>query len=249
MNINIIPLIISLIAGLSTMIGTLFIWIKPQNINSFIGTSLSFSATIMILISITELIPEGFFYLKYKYSLIYAILSLILMIFIANNINALINKKIKKSALKKDSLYRVGILSMIALIIHNLPEGLLTYISSSLDIKLGLKLAIAIMLHNIPEGIIIAVPIYYSTLSKKRGVLTTLFSGLSEPLGAILAALLLKDYLTKTIVSIILLFVASIMVSISINDIFEETNKYSKKSLIIGVVLGIILAIILKLIF
>ena len=151
MNNNIlIPFIISLIAGLSTLIGCIFIFIKPKNTNNFIGISLAFSATIMILISILELIPEGFFNLKKEYNLIIAILTLIIMILLGYLINLLINQKINKFN-NKSNLYRVGILSMIALIIHNIPEGILTFLTSTVNIKLGLKLSLAIMMHNIPE--------------------------------------------------------------------------------------------------
>ena len=243
------PFLISLFAGLSTMLGSLFIWLKPKNINRFIGTCLSFSATIMVLISITELIPNGFFYLTHKYNPFLAIFVLALMFFIGNLINTLINKKIAKSSLNSTNLYRVGILSMIALMIHNMLEGILTFLSSTLDIRLGLKYGLAIMLHNIPEGIIIAVPIYYSTYSKIKAVKGTLLSGLSEPLGAIIAYLFLYKYISNTMISIILLFVAGIMISISINDIYEESSKYEKKYLISGIFIGLILFIINEILF
>lgn len=243
------PFLISLFAGLSTLLGVLFICFKPKNINSFIGISLSFSATIMILISITELIPEGFFYLQDKYNIFLALIILILMIFIGNLLNKIINRQIEKSSGSSSNLFKVGILSMLALMIHNLPEGILTFLSGIINIKLGIKYGIAIMLHNIPEGIAIAVPIYYSTYSKKKAVKGTLLSGLSEPLGAVIAYLFLYKYISNTMISIILLFVAGIMISISINDIYEESLKYKKKSFIVGVIVGIVLFIINEILF
>lgn len=246
MNNNIlIPFIISLIAGLSTLIGCIFIYIKPKNTNNFIGISLAFSATIMILISILELIPEGYFNLKYKYGDILAIVTLILMILIGYIINILINKKISKNKHNESNLYRVGILSMIALMIHNIPEGVLTFLTSTVNIKLGVKLSIAIMMHNIPEGIAIAVPLFYSTKSKIKAIKNTLISGLSEPLGALLAYLFLYRFMSNTLIGIILLFVAGIMISISINDIFEEAKKYSGKNVLIGIILGIVLILLI----
>ena len=68
---------------------------------------------------------------------------------------------------KENSLYKVGLLSMIAIILHNIPEGIVTFIVSNSNIILGLSICIAIALHNIPEGISIAIPLYYSTKSKK----------------------------------------------------------------------------------
>jgi len=249
MNINIIiPFLISLIAGLSTVTGCLFTYFKPRNINNFIGITLSFSACIMVCISIFELIPEGFFYLRANHNTIYAFLSLIFMFLLGLMINYIINKKMKGRGVNTSNLYRVGILSMIALMIHNLPEGILTFLSSSVDTKLGIKLALAIMLHNIPEGIAIAVPIYYSTYSRYKAVKGTLLSGLSEPLGALLAYLFLYKYISNALISYILLFVAGIMISISINDIFEEAKKYSKRSIIIGVVFGVVVFFLTELI-
>lgn len=246
MNNNIlIPFIISLIAGLSTLIGCIFIYIKPKNANNFIGISLSFSATIMILISILELIPKGFFNLKNIHGDFYAVISLIIMILIGYIINILINKKISKNKHNESNLYKVGILSMIALIIHNIPEGILTFLTSTVDVKLGIKLSIAIMLHNIPEGIAIAVPLYYSTNSKSKAIKNVLISGLSEPFGALLAYLFLYRFMSNTLIGIILLFVAGIMISISINDIFEEAKKYSGKNILVGIFLGIILILLI----
>ena len=240
----IIPFIISLMAGLSTLIGCFFLVIKPKNVCKFIGISLAFSATIMILISIFELIPEGFYYIVKSNGLLLCIFMLILMILIGYLLNTCINKKIAEKGFNSSNLYRVGILSMIALMIHNLPEGILTFLSSSVDIKLGLKLSIAIMLHTIPEGIAIAVPIYYSTGSRGKAVINTLISGLSEPIGALLAYLFLYKYMSNFLISIILLFVAGIMISISINDIFDEARKYSNKYILIGFILGVIMIVV-----
>ena len=144
-----IPLLISIIAGLSTVIGSLLIFLKPKNINNYIGASLAFSASIMMLLSIAELIPEGFIYLEYRYNLLTASIILVLTIVVGNFLSKTINKKIDHYKKIDSSLYRVGVLSMIALMLHNLPEGILTFLSSMIDIKLGIKLSVAIMLHNI----------------------------------------------------------------------------------------------------
>ena len=101
------------------------------------------------------------------------------------------------------------------------------FLSSYNDINVGLKLSLAIMLHNIPEGIAIAVPIYYATNNKKKALNKTLISGLSEPIGALMAYLILFKYINNQIISIILLFVAGIMISISIHKMLPVTLKYN----------------------
>ena len=242
MNNFLYAFLISTIAGLSTLIGCLFIFIKVKNVNKFLSISLSFSAIVMILISIFDLIPNSFFELLNKYKLMGILISIISFIFGIFLIK-ISNKIIKNLEEKGSSLYKLGIISAIVLIMHNIPEGIITFLTSETDLKLGLKIAIAITLHNIPEGICIAVPIYYSTKRVGKAIKTTLISGLSEPLGAILAYLFLYKYISTDILNIIFIIVAGIMISLAINEILKESIKYSEKNnkyIYIGIIIGII---------
>ncbi len=48
---------------------------------------------------------------------------------------------------------RLGLLSALAIGIHNFPEGMATFVAALHDTKVGIPIAIAIALHNIPEGL------------------------------------------------------------------------------------------------
>ena len=246
MNI-IIPLLVSSIAGFSTLIGTIpiFIKINNKNINRFITICLSFSIIIMIGISIIDLIPSSYFYIINQYTFFKGSFIAILAFLLGGGLITLISSKIDKISLKKNDLYKLGILNMIALMLHNLPEGMATFLSSYTNINLGIKLSIAIMLHNIPEGLSIAIPIYYATGNKLLAIRNTLISGLAEPLGAILAFLIFKNIINNLIISIILIVVAGIMIFLSINKIYKETFKYNEYQYIkYGFLIGILFLII-----
>ena len=229
MNNFISAFIVSSIAGLSTLIGYLFVYLTPKNINKFISISLSFSSIVMLLISIFDLIPSSFFNLINKYKIIGLIL--VISSFIIGVILIKISNKILNSMKGKgSSLYKLGIISAIVLMMHNIPEGIITFLTSGNDLGLGLKIAFAITLHNIPEGICIAIPIYYSTKSKWKAFKTTLISGLSEPLGAIISYLFLYKYISSELLEIIFIFVAGIMITLSLDEILKESIKYSQKN-------------------
>ena len=245
-NNIIYPFIITLVAGLSTILGSLIIFfnIKHSKINKFITICLSFTISIMIGISITDLIPNSFNILNNYYNLfnilIIFIISFLIAFIIIKQLNILINKKLTNS-----SLYRLGILNMLVLIIHNLPEGIATFMSSYYDINLGIKLSIAIMLHNIPEGIGISVPIYYSSNNKLKAIKATIYSAVAEPIGALLSFLLFKNYINNIFISIILIIVGCIMITLSIEQILPKTKKYKENnSMILGLVIGTIVVII-----
>ena len=159
-------LLVSTIAGLSTMFGALVIFFKfkEQNINKFITASLSFSLAIMIGISITDLIPESSYILLSNYGMGKGILASLLAFIIGIILVKYLHKLMDKTEATND-LYKLGILNMLALILHNFPEGIATFMSSYKDIELGLKLGLAIAFHNIPEGISIVSAIIICVVS------------------------------------------------------------------------------------
>ncbi len=246
MNKIFIPLLISTVAGFSTMLGSLVILFKFKHnqYNKFITFSLSFSIAIMIGISIVDLIPESLFKCIYTYGFMKSLIIMVIAFLISYIIISYLNNLMNKKEIKED-LYKLGILNMLVLILHNLPEGIATFLSSYKDISLGLQLGLAITLHNIPEGIAIAVPIYYAEGSKLKAFKATFISSIAEPLGALLAFLFLKNYVTDLMISIVLLFVAGLMITLSIQEMLPKALEYKeKKWLIIGFSMGLILLIL-----
>mgnify|MGYP000212974992 CR=1 FL=1 len=205
MNNIVMAFILSLLAGLSTMIGTIFIFIKNKNTNNIVLSSLAFAAGVMICVSITDLIPESINLLNSSLTglsiIIISFLSVLLGIIISMLIDYYLPDKPNIKNNKK--LYRVGFIMVIAIVLHNIPEGIATFMATSSDITLGLSLSIAIAMHNIPEGISISVPIYYSTNNKKKAILYTGISAISEPFGALLAYLFLRNVMNDLILGIL----------------------------------------------
>lgn len=233
-------IIVSSIAGISTLVGYLFIYIKADK-NKVISKSLSFASGVMLTLSLVDLIPTSINYLKMdNRSLLYTLLFFFTGIILC----LIINTKIKDN----DVLYKTGIISMIGIMIHNIPEGIVTYILSTVDMKLGLIFAIAIILHNIPEGISISVPIYYSKKSKKKAFLYTMISGLSEPLGALLSMIFLYKYISNFLIAILFSLIAGLMSYISIFELMKTSFKYDKNKIYIlyGSLFILIVEILLK---
>lgn len=235
MNIKIIPFITTFIAGISTLLGIIPTYLKI-NEKKLLNFSLSFSAGIMISISIFSLIPESFKYLNQNYliELPIIIIEIILGIYLSKGIDIFINNK------ENNKLKKINFITIIALILHNIPEGVITYLTTSNNIKLGIILAIGITLHNIPEGLAIAIPMYYIYKDHNKVFIYTLISGFSELLGALLAALFLTNYITPQLLSLLLAITSGIMIFVSIEELLktalEEKNKYTYIFFIIGLI-------------
>ena len=234
--------ILSFIAGISTLIGFLFIFIKSSK-EKVVSASLGISCGVMITVSILDLIPNSFLLLINK-NILYTLFLILIGFLIGIFISSIIDQKVDKNSKNSIKLYKLGIISMLVLIMHNIPEGIVTFITSTSNIKLGISLTMAIALHNIPEGISISIPIYYSTKSKFKAFIYTFISGISEPIGAILAYIILAKYINNMVLGILYSIIAGMMINIAINNLYKESINYNKKNTNIYFLIGIIIMLI-----
>lgn len=241
------PFILSSLAGLSTLIGFLTIFFPIKKHEEFLTFSISLSLSVMLMVSLFDLIPESLPHIS-SGSILPGIVTFIVSFGMGILLVGILDKKITRAKGKGSGLYKLGILNFIALVLHNLPEGILTFMSTYQDFHLGLTICLSIALHNIPEGISIAVPIFYSTKSRWQAFKSVVMSALAEPFGALLAFVILKNFITDRIISIFLVLVAGIMTTLSIEKMLPEALSYNKKGpLIAGLILGI--AIVLASLF
>ncbi len=241
MNKILISFIITFIAGISTVLGIIPTFFKSKNQDNIINFSLSFSTGIMLTISLFSLIKESLNYLK----MINPFTILLELIFI--NIGIIISTYIDKRLSNRinNKLLKVGLVGLISIIIHNIPEGIITFITTSNNLKIGIPIALSITFHNIPEGISIAIPIYYSTNSHKKTFIYTFISGFSEFIGALLAYLFLSNIINDFILALILGITGGIMIYISLAELLPTSLKYNNyKITIIGIILGIFIMLI-----
>ncbi len=228
MNNFITSFIITFIAGISTILGGFVVLFNIKNKDKIILTSLSFAAGIMVCISIIELLPESYNYLIREYSFVFVFIIILISLFSGFLLFKLLDILLTKDV---DNLYRVGIFSMLAIIIHNIPEGIITFILSSSDIRLGLFMGLSIALHNIPEGISIMVPVYYGSGSYKKAFLFTLVAGLSEVIGGVIFYLIFNNYVNDLFLGSIFSFVAGIMIYLSFFELLPKSLEYENRNL------------------
>ncbi len=253
MDSNVIfSLLLTLFAGLSTVIGSILaVFVKKTN-TKFLSFSLGFSAGVMIYVSMVEIFSKSQQYLEsatnaFTGNLLAAISFFGGIIFIGlidflvpsteSDIGSFSIKNERQQKLK-----RMGFMTALAIAIHNFPEGLATFTSALKDPHLGIAIAVAIAIHNIPEGIATSIPIYYSTGSKKKAFQISFLSGMTEPVGAIIGYLLLKSIFNDTLFGLLFGFVAGIMVFISVEELLPMAREYEKsKATIIGFVTGMLI--------
>lgn len=241
-------LIITLILGLFIFVGVLVVKITK---NSKIVEQLSIAIALGTMTSLvmTELIPEVFETFKTD-----SIINTVLIILILTILGVVILKLLDKFVPEHDhehglshdctneNVIHIGIVSSIAIILHNIIEGMAVYSMTIESSKLGILVALGVGLHNIPMGMII-----YSTLEKERNskkiTLLTL-AMLSTFFGGVLMSLI-SSLLNEFVIGILICITLGMLIYIIIFELIPHLLHSKNKVLsIVGIVIGIAIILI-----
>ena len=229
------PFTIALLAGLATGIGGLIVVFIKEISNELMAFMLGMAAGVMLLISIFDLWLGQVM----EYGFIQITISFILGAAFIFMINSLIRKDEDEVVSEKRKLYLSGIFTAVALGIHNFPEGLAIGVAVLESAQYGVVLMIAIGLHNIPEGIAVAAPIKAGGGGNMKAILIAFATGLTEPLGALFALLILGSILTPVMVGLSLAFVGGIMVVVSFKELIPQALAQNRNQfMIVGILFG-----------
>lgn len=247
------PFLLTLFAGLSTGIGSTIAFFAKTTNTRFLSLSLGISAGVMIYVSFIEIFPDSNESLVEGLGTPLGSWVTVISFFGGMLIAALIDKMVPSyenphefhkiedmdGTMKRKKLMRMGVLSAFAIVVHNFPEGIATFVAGVEDVSLGVAIAVAVAIHNVPEGIAVSVPIYYATGSKKKAFLYSFLSGLAEPLGALVAYMVLMPFMNNIVFGILFASVAGIMVYIAIDELLPAAREYGDPHYsIYGLIIG-----------
>jgi ZIP family zinc transporter len=143
---------------------------------------------------------------------------------------------------RKSGLLMAGVMVAFGITIHNIPEGMIVGAGYVAMPAFGIALAIAIALHNIPEGLAISAPLCAGGCSRRKTLMITTISGLSETLGAIIALAFLS--FIPGVLPILLAFAGGVMTYITMDELIPTAQKYGSPHAIgVGLMAGLILAL------
>lgn len=252
--------LLTLFAGLATGIGSAIAFFAKHTNRKFLSFSLGLSAGVMIYVSFMELLYQARIEIHALKGDVTGDLITIGAFFGGMAIAALIDKLVpsvenpheprsvedmtshSKEVMKERKLARMGIITALALAIHNFPEGIATFITALENPQVGIAIAVAIAIHNIPEGIAVSVPMYFATKSRKKAFWYSFLSGLAEPLGAVVAYLILMPLLSPMLLYCTFAAVAGIMVFISLDELLPAAREYGEHHIsIYGLISGMVI--------
>lgn len=213
---NTLILVLSLVAGVvgTGVGGVLGVLLKSKG-NKVMSRILSFASGVMVGIVVFEMLPESFkastLALNSRYGVFVTLASVVCGIVTVFGLNMLLDeieniKEIHHSPeelhhetavlqitqhrnnVKSDtkSLLKAGIIMLLAITLHNLPEGMAIGAAGTAQLKMGILVAILIAVHNIPEGMTISAPLASGGMEAWKTILLTTFAGAATVIGAVI---------------------------------------------------------------
>lgn len=272
MHIVLNVLLLSLIAGLGTGVGGALAILRKPGTRSF-GFLMGATAGVMITLSFLELVNEAWQLAGYLTATIGFAAGSIFMFVLdyalphirfgekeilhVQGTTSLVQEHpgwmgrgrrghgSRRNHIVDHQLLKTGVLLAIGITIHNLPEGIAVGAGYVHAPKFGFFIALAIMLHNIPEGIATALPLCKSGVCRWDSFKVALLSGLTEPLGAVLAVLFLGAF--HSLVPGALAFAGGVMVFITLDELLPAARLHGHQHFIaIGIIIGAISVFLLS---
>ncbi len=245
-----LPLVLSAAAGGATVIGALLAVMVRRPKASLLTLALGFSAGVMLSVSLLELLPDAVGVLMFEMpglaGTAVAVFSCAAGMLCSQLLDSVLPGGFERDRAQRErQLLRLGVFSMLALMLHNLPEGMAVFLSASRDVKMGLKLCAAIALHNIPEGISVAMPVYAALDRRAPALLLAAVSGAAEPLGALLALRFLQPVLTERGLAMMFCGIAGLMSAIAVAELLPAALCGKQTGYgVAGVLFGILLMLV-----
>lgn len=227
--------IIIIMPLIGTIIGSLFVLFFKNNNDLLVKKAFGFSAGVMLVASFLSLINPSINMSKNWFPPIFGIL---LGVFTILSLDLKINKKNKNNAL----------IIIIAIILHNIPEGIATgvglagSITNVISLKSALTLSLAITLHNIPEGIVVGL---LNANNKKKAIKYGIISGIVEPVSAIITSIV-AFRITK-LIPYFFAFAGGAMIYVIVDELIPESKIKNSKQGLISFMVGFIVMLSLEL--
>lgn len=134
-------------------------------------------------------------------------------------------------------LLRLGLVMALTMTLHNFPEGFAVAFSSFTP--LGPLMAAAIAVHNIPEGVVVAAPVFAATGSRPAALALAALSGLSEPVGALVALTVARPLATEARLAYVLAAAGGVMAAVCAADLVPHGVRCAApRRLVAGVAVG-----------
>lgn len=244
-------LIITFALGLFILIGTLiaFFFKRKEKIVDF-SIGLAFGVITMLIL--TDLIPEaienledGKIYILPIFVIVgFALLALLDRIIPAHHHDHHHDKHHDDKECNHN-LTHIGIITSLALALHNIIEGMAVYSTVLSSTSLGITLTLGVGFHNIPMGMVIGSALYQSKSTKLQIIINILLVSLSTFVGGLIMYALKLEEMSSLVLGVLLSITLGMLIYIVVDELLPRVKETENKKVnTAGILVGIIILLI-----
>ena len=236
-------LLITLIVGLFTLLGSVIV-IKTNNSKKIVDLSISIGFGVISALILFDLLPECFEIIDSKFSLGISLLIVLILVLLGIGILKLLDKFIPDhDTHNKNNLIHVGLITSLALFIHNFLEGMVIFTSFNGEIRFGIMLGLGVAMHNIPLGM--SITSFYYKKGWVKALILSLIVSLSTFIGGLFAFIFNGIFIEKFISGIILSITLGMLLYIALFELLPHIlEKKEKRDSLIGILLGFLILLV-----
>ena len=247
-----------LLPFVGTSLGAACVYIMKKEMNPFVNKALlGFASGVMIAASIWSLIipaidmSSNMGKLSFIPAAVGVLVGILFLLMLDKLIPHLHSNSNEPEGIKKNNLKKATML-VLAVVIHNIPEGMAVGIvfagalneGALLTLAGAFALSIGIAIQNFPEGAIISMPLISEGLSKNKAFLYGVLSGVVEPIGAIVT--IMFSGLITPFMPYLLSFAAGAMIYVVVEELIPEASQGEHSNIgTIGFSIGFVIMMIL----
>lgn len=247
-----------LIPFVGTSLGAACVYIMKKEMNPFVNKALlGFASGVMIAASVWSLIipaidmSSNMGKLSFIPAAVGVLVGILFLLMLDKLIPHLHSNSNEPEGIKKNNL-KTATMLVLAVVIHNIPEGMAVGIvfagalneGALLTLAGAFALSIGIAIQNFPEGAIISMPLISEGLSKNKAFLYGVLSGVVEPIGAIVT--IMFSGLITPFMPYLLSFAAGAMIYVVVEELIPEASQGEHSNIgTIGFSIGFVIMMIL----
>jgi zinc and cadmium transporter len=214
-------LVFGLLAGLATLAGVFLMAKKAAWAQKNLIYLISFSAGVLLSFSFIHLFPEAAELTPNAFLII--LLSFLSFYILEHSLSLHVCKEKEEC----ETHQTFTLVSWVGLLVHSLIDGVIIGVGFEVSFALGILSTLAVLLHELPEGISSMAVMLYGSYSVSKAVTYSSLVALATPVGAILSFLLLRE-VEESFVGVLLAIAAGSFLYVAASDLIPEIHKKSK---------------------
>ena len=141
--------------------------------------------------------------------------------------------------------HKLGMMAFAGLFIHSLIDGVAIGLSFDVSRSLGLVTTLAVISHEFPEGLISTSLLTYSKFSKSKILWYSIWVAIATPIGALITFLLVKDF-PSSLLGALLGLTAGTFIYVASSDLIPETHEHPRKRNSLVILSGVLFIYVLS---